>query len=302
MKMVTMNFRSTLLSMLTGILSLCSFSLSAQDIQWFNPQKTDQPCIQQRGWAKEMKNAYARVPERMEGVIRKEVYSLSRNSAGLSIHFFTNSPTIHIRYKVVGGISMPHMPATGVSGIDLYNIDKQGQWEYRYTSTYQFGKWVEGKVADGVKQPSGTQCEYVFRGLDQSNESEYRLYFPLYNVVSEMEIGVEQGSIFKVAPVRKEKPIVVYGTSVTQGACASRPGNAWTNMVSRRMDWPVINLGFSGFGRLDPEFIDLISEIDAAIFVLDCNGNLNLNSCEKNVELVKDASGNSVPPIQILQS
>ena len=263
-------------------------SLYAQNIKWFNPQHTDTLCIQQRAWAEEMQNSYDRVPSRMNGILRSSVYNLSHNSAGLAIHFYTNSPTIRVRYKVTWNLSMPHMPTTGVSGIDLYNISKMGQWTY-LSGKYSFGSWVDGEVTDGIKQASGVQCEYNFNELCTSSESEYRLYLPLYNVVSEMEIGVEEGSIFKIAPVRKEKPIVAYGSSVTQGACASRPGNAWTNMLSRQLDWPIVNLGFSGCGLLDPEFIDLINEIDAAVFILDCNGNLIRFPREKIIDLTLDA-------------
>ena len=263
-------------------------ALSAQKIKWFNPQKTDTLCIQQRAWTDEMKNSYDRVPSRMNGVLRSSVYNLSHNSAGLALHFYTNSPVVKVRYKVTWNLNMHHMPSTGVSGIDLYNISKMGEWTY-LSGKYSFGSWVNGEMIDGVQQPSGAQCEYNFKDLNTKQESEYRLYLPLYNVVSEIEIGVEEGSVFKISPVRREKPIVAYGSSVTQGACASRPGNAWTNMLSRKLDLPIVNLGFSGCGLLDPEFIDLINEIDAAVFILDCNGNLHRFPREKIIELTLDA-------------
>ena len=280
MKKSTPILKVLFMTLLLGL----SLHAGAQEIKWFNPQKSDIPCIQQRGWTEEMGNSYNRMPERMKGKVRDAVYSLSRNSAGLAIHFYSNAPEIYVRFKVVGGLSMMHMPATGVSGIDLYSIDQHGEWDYRIPR-YKFGKWVEGETHDGIKEPSGTQVEYSYHKLPTDTESEYRIYFPLYNVVSEMEIGVAEGSIFKVAEPAHEKPIIVFGTSVTQGGCASRPGNAWTNMVSRRLDLPVINLGFSGNGMLDPEVIDLMNEIDAAVFVLDCNGNLNLKTPEEIVSL-----------------
>ena len=83
---------------------------------------------------------------------------------------------------------------------------------------------------------------------------EYRLYLPLYNQVTWMEVGVAKDVYFEPLPVRKEKPIVVYGTSIAQGACASRPGMAWTSILGRKMDRPLINLGFSGFGTFDMPF------------------------------------------------
>src|SRR5690606_5312217 len=73
---------------------------------------------------------------------------------------------------------------------------------------------------------------------------------------------------------RKEKPVIVYGTSIAQGGCASRPGMAWTAILERKLGIPMINLGFSGNGQLEKELIDLIAEIDASVFVLDCLPNL----------------------------
>jgi hypothetical protein len=104
---------------------------------------------------------------------------------------------------------------------------------------------------------------------------EYELFLPLYNEVETLEIGVHEGSFIEALPVRKEKPIVAYGTSICQGACVSRPGMAWTNILARRLDRPVINLGFSGNGRLEPDLIDLMTEIDAKLYILDCLPNID---------------------------
>jgi lysophospholipase L1-like esterase len=103
---------------------------------------------------------------------------------------------------------------------------------------------------------------------------EYRLYLPLYNSVKWMEIGVADTSLFSPVPVRREKPIVTYGTSIMHGACASRPGMAWVNILGRKLDRPLINLGFSGNGRLEPELMSLITGVDAKLYILDCLPNL----------------------------
>ena len=99
----------------------------------------------------------------------------------------------------------------------------------------------------------------------------------MYNEVEWLEIGVKNNSNFNPLLPRKEKPIVVYGTSIAQGACASRPGMAWASILSRRMDRPLINLGLDGNGKMHPEVIDLISEIDSKIFIIDCIPNLTKN-------------------------
>ena len=101
------------------------------------------------------------------------------------------------------------------------------------------------------------------------------------------------GASFDPIPLKKEKPIVVYGTSIAQGACASRPGMAWTGILQRNMDRPLINLGFSGNGKLEDEVIDLISEIDAKIYVLDCLPNLTPTK-DRTVEEVEKLIKKSV--------
>ena len=97
---------------------------------------------------------------------------------------------------------------------------------------------------------------------------------PLYNGVKSLQIGVPEGSRFDFVRPSAEKPVVIYGTSIAQGACASRPGMAWSNILQRRLDMPVVNLGFSGNGQLDEGFFKLLSEVDAAIYVIDCMPNM----------------------------
>lgn len=269
-------------------LCLISMSMQAQAIKWFNPQQSEIPCIQQRGWADEMKNSYARLPDRARAEVREPVWKLSRNAAGLAIYFYTNAPEIRVRYTVSGGLNMPHMPSTGVSGVDLYSVDKQGHW-----------------MDNGVKYLFGDTIVYTYTDLSSKMEREYRLYLPLYNSVTWMEIGVPEGSIFKVEPVRREKPIVVYGTSIAQGACASRPGNAWTNILARKLDWPVVNFGFSGNGQLEPEVLKYINEVDGAAYLLDCYPNLGKFTVEektrRTIEAVRTIRAKHAALIVIVQ-
>ena len=100
------------------------------------------------------------------------------------------------------------------------------------------------------------------------------MYLPLYNGIKWMEVAVPAESEFIPLQVRNDKPVVVYGTSIAQGGCATRPGLAWTNILSRKLDRPVINLGFSGNGRLEKEVLDLVAATAAKIYVLDCLPNL----------------------------
>lgn len=236
--------------------------------KWYNPLDETDFVIQNQGWKEEIGKRYQRLPDRAEGNVRKSVWGLSNNAAGLAIHFYTNAEQITIRYGVTGSVAMHHMPATGKSGVDLYAIDSDGKW----------------RVASG-KYHFGDTITYTFDHLSQSEYHkhgfEYRLYLPLYNTIKWLEIGISDSGELTFIPQSLEKPIVVYGTSIAQGGCASRPGMGWTNILSRKLDLPVINLAFSGNGPLEKEMVDLIRELDAAMVIFDCLPNMgNLSSDE----------------------
>ncbi|MDD4778180.1 MAG: SGNH/GDSL hydrolase family protein [Fermentimonas sp.] len=233
--------------------------------KWYNPLEAEYPVIQNRGWSNEIGKSYQRLPYRAEKTVRKSVWNLSENSAGLAIHFNTNAEKIEVRYGVEGSFAMDHMPATGKSGVDLYAIDSEGNWQF-ITDRYNFSDTIIFSY-NGVLEDKGFNNGY-----------EYRLYLPLYNSVTWMEIGVPDTADFAFIPILNEKPIVVYGTSIAQGGCASRPAMGWTNILSRKLDYPVTNLAFSGNGPLEKEMVDLISELNASLIIYDCLPNmLNLS-------------------------
>jgi lysophospholipase L1-like esterase len=99
-------------------------------------------------------------------------------------------------------------------------------------------------------------------------------YLPLYNSTVKIEIGIPEGTAFEPIAPRTAKPVVFYGTSITHGASASRPGLCHPAILGRRLARPVINLGFSGNGKMEPEVVALLSEIDAAVYVIDCLPNM----------------------------
>lgn len=156
---------------------------------------------------------------------------------------------------------MPHMPATGVSGLDLYARNEEGQ-----------DRWL------AVARPSSQNVNVqLANGIDQRPNGEprlYTLYLPLYNGVETLEIGVPTGTGFAPVAPRTEKPILFYGTSIMHGACASRPGMSITGIVGRRLNRPVINLGFSGNGRLEAEVGEFLCELDPAVYAIDCLPNI----------------------------
>jgi hypothetical protein len=230
----------------------------ATGVHWYDVRPLG---IEGQGWA-DVKAPFDRLPAKAEKTARPPVWGLSRQSAGLCVRFVTDAPAIHARWTVTNkNLAMPHMPATGVSGLDLYVKTAAGKWQW---------------VANGRPTAETTTAQLV-AGLP-AGEKEFVLYLPLYNGVSSVEIGLPKGAALKKAdprPAGADRPLVFYGTSITQGGCASRPGMVHTAILGRKLDRPVVNLGFSGNGTLDPDIAELLGELDAAVFVLDCLPNLS---------------------------
>lgn len=228
---------------------------------WYNPFNSKENPLQGRYWNQELGMTFHRLPDRAAKTLRNSLWELSKQSAGVYLKFRTNASRIQVKYKVASSGFMPHMPLTGTSGVDLYAMDPDGN-----------NLWCAGKYV------FGDTIRYTYDNIIYSNPhdrgNEYCLYLPLYNEVSFLEIGVPADSRFDFLRPNPEKPIVIYGTSIVQGACASRPGMAWTNILQRKLDMPIINMGFSGNAQLDAAFFELLAEIDAALFVIDCMPNM----------------------------
>jgi hypothetical protein len=214
---------------------------------------------------------FDRFPAAAEKTVPPKVWTLSRDSAGMAVRFATDARTIRIRMKLLkDDLAMPHMPATGVSGLDLYAHDTTGRW-----------RWV------AATKPEKQEFEAdLIAGLAPGRR-EYMAYLPLYNGVENLAIGVPAGADFQgLAP--RGKPIVFYGTSITHGACASRPGMAHVAILGRRLDRPVANVGFSGNGKMDAAVGDLLARVDAACYVIDCLPNMDAKLVrERCIPLVK---------------
>lgn len=254
-------------------------------MQWENvPEEIVQGRLEPQGTA-----SFQRFPQELQKEVREPVWQLSRNSAGLYIDFESDASDIIVEYDVEDQFSFPHMPATGVSGLDLYAMEENSGWQ-----------WVRGiySFKDTIS--------YRYNGIKPAIKGSlrtFRLYLPLYNTVRSLRIGVAENSIFKPIKTKEQNPIVVYGTSIVQGACASRPGLAWTSILGRYIDKPVVNLGFSGNGKLEPEVIDFILRASPSIIVLDCMPNFRDSqkaeeSIIKSIERIR-AVNDTVPILLI---
>ncbi len=227
--------------------------------------------IEGKGWA-DTEKYFDRLPGRAKGVVRDAVWGLSRHSAGMLVRFKTNASAIWADHVVTSDrLAMPHMPATGVSGLDLYADTPDGDW-----------KWLS------VTRPATREMRLEIISGILPGERGYTLYLPLYNGTESLKVGIPEGASFTPIAPRPDRPLVFYGTSITHGACASRPGMPHPAILGRRLKRPVINLGFSGNGRMEAEVGQFLCELDAAVFVIDCLPNMQGQEVqERTVPLVK---------------
>lgn len=251
---------------LTLMLLLTVNQMVAQT-RWHDPMDEAAPVIQGRWWSAEIGKSYNRLPDRAKSLVRDKVWSLSTNTAGEFIEFYTDAPEITIELLTGGGKSLPNLLPIAKSGVDLYRMESDGRLHYcACPGNFGFGSAAADTTRfhyTGLSYPDGSD-----------NGLKYRLFLPLYNDVQWLSVGVPKGSSFTFVEAKEESPVVIYGTSITQGASASRPGMAWTNIIQRRTGLPIVNLGFSGNGLMEKELFELMAEIPARMFVIDCIANL----------------------------
>lgn len=202
---------------------------------------------------------YNRLPAKYEKTVRPAVWALSRNAAGIAIRFRTNATSIGARWKVLNNTSMNHMTATGIRGLDLYAL-VNNQWQF-----------VNSAIPE-----NGFNSERTILKKGDSTWREYVLFLPLYDGVDSLSIGVNAGALIEKPQqplLLNKKPIVYYGSSIAQGGCATRPGMAYTNILVRQLQRPIVNLGFSGNGMFETAVGEAICETEPSLIVIDCNPN-----------------------------
>lgn len=242
------------LGLVLCLVEVCTADEADPGVRWIDVATLS---IEGRGWT-DTETLYDRLPARAKGSVRPEVWGLSQNSAGLRVGFHTDATRISLRWKLRSQkLEMPHMAATGVSGIDLYILD-QARWRFLAVGRPAKFPTNQAVVADGL----------------MAGQKEFCLYLPLYNGVEKVEIGIPEDAHFQAAAMPSERPLLFYGTSITQGGCASRPGMAYPAILGRRLNRPTINLGFSGNGKCEIEIAELLAELQPAAFVLDPLPNL----------------------------
>ena len=203
---------------------------------------------------------YDRLPSNVTTSVNSGVRSLKHDTSGMLFRFSTDSTNLVFKWTPYdSGLSMDHMPATGVSGIDVYRFDAAtGRWRYV----------TVGRI---------TSASGATLSLDWTPGTPCLVNLPLYNGIKSFTLGIDPEASVSPLPPRAsgiDKPVVFYGTSITQGGCASRPGMSFVNIVGRDLDVPVVNLGFSGSGLMELEMSEHLAAIDASCYVLDCVWNM----------------------------
>jgi len=218
---------------------------------------------------------YSRLSASVEGNVRDIIWDLAQNSTGIAVRFRTNSRNIKVRWTLLSNFRMHHMTTVGICGMDMYAYDN-GRWRFAGVA-----------VPNGIKNNEAS----VLNGTD-GKMRDYLLFLPLYDGVIEMAVGIDENAVIEQPSQIGEnlfggtakKPILFYGTSGTQGGCASRPGMVYTNILSRMMKRECVNLGFSGNGRMDSAIAVEMAKVDAAAYVLDCMGNCTIDGVKDSTD------------------
>ena len=195
----------------------------------------------------------------------------------MSISFISNSKIISVKWTILNDLKMNHMAETGIKGVDLYFKNKDN-WQYLNTG-----------------RPDGIKNESTLINNMSEEMREFKIFLPLYDGVVNIEVGIDSNSVIKKPLKNRNKPIIFYGTSITQGGCASRPGMAHTNIISRKLDLDCINFGFSGNGRMEQPISKLMSESKPLFYVIECMPNMENqeNVTNKTIPLVNTIRENN---------
>jgi hypothetical protein len=228
----------------------------AAALTWITPQDARFD-IHGLPWLKENQGELIRLPNRLKDKLPPAVWNLGLSPSGGRIRFRTDSTRVAIRLAYPSAPNMRNMHAFGQTGVDLY-IDGV----YRSTA-----------IAPADATPDKPVEHVFFEDLPQQ-ERELTLYLPLYKPVKVLGIGLDaEAKVSKARRFATARPVVFYGTSITQGGCASRSGMSYQAILGRQLNLDFVNLGFSGNGKGEPVVAGMTAEIDAAAFVLDFSQN-----------------------------
>ncbi len=236
---------------------------SAPDVLWHSVLEA--PITLTGVYYEAAEKRFRRMPDAVAETISAGVRGLSVHTAGGMLRFATDSSYIALKVAAPGGYLMSHIPLFGQFGFGVY---EEGQYI--------------GTVSPSMDQVS-SHAPYAFEGKVQTarNRSdemrrmrEYTVFFPLYSGVDAVYVGVDGTAKIEASPMPYgDKYVMFYGSSITQGGCASHPGNDYVNMLANKLGIAVLNLGFSGNGKGEDAVIEYLAAQDPAVFVLDYDHN-----------------------------
>ncbi|WP_017259348.1 SGNH/GDSL hydrolase family protein [Pedobacter arcticus] len=215
---------------------------------------TDGHLLNLRGSSFASEDDYNRLDSVQRLPLPARVQELAQNSSGLTINFETNAKSIRVKWELEKLLTIWNMTPVAINGLDLYAFENN-KWQY---------------VASA--RPTGEKNRVLMVDQLDGRSRKYRLHLPLYSKLNKLEVGVPDSSTIKAwtQSFTDKRKVVIYGSSITQGASASRPGMAYPSIISRKMGLEVINLGFSGSGKMEFDMAKTLAKIPAAVYVLDC--------------------------------
>lgn len=235
---------------------------SREDVRFYDVRK---PPFRIYGlFQPETEPIFRRMPQKAADSVSPGVSALSTHTSGGRVRFKTNSPFIAIRAEMPQLSPMSHMPLTGQASFTMY-FNKNGRSTYYRTFKPSPEQLFRGEGITGFVE---------FVDIPEEDMRDVTLYFPLYAAVDSLYIGLcENAALLPGDTYTREKPVVFYGSSITQGGCASHSGNSYQGFLSRRFDTDYINLGFSGNAKAEEEMAEYVAGLDMSIFVYDYDHN-----------------------------
>lgn len=250
-----------------------AMTISAGELKGFRYEDASKFRIINKGW-ENTTESYTRLPQAFMDSCRKDQAWLYTHSSGIAVRFATNSKRIAAQYNLKYNFHMQHMAMTGIKGTDLYYLNEErGVWEHVNTARPQ----EKNYEADSI------QSKLYVENLD-GEMHEYMIYLPLYDGINWLQIGVDSTAQLiqpQVENPRKMGKIVIYGTSIQQGGCASRVGMVSSAMVQRDFNLECVNLATSGQARMDFYMAEAMATIEDAIcYVIDPIPNCTEDRCD----------------------
>ena len=222
-------------------------------------------------YSPETKGSFLRMPEEVPEKVNENLSLLNKSTAGGRVRFSTDSKYVAIKVTMPRPRVMNHMPVTGSVGFDVYCDTDAGSY---FCGILAPSFNIRGQSFEtSIDFENGGRFETILT-LHGEGVKNYTINFPTYSGFDELYIGLQESAyVGSGAKYGYDKPILYYGSSITQGGCSSRPGTCYEAIISRKLNVDHVNLGFSGNGKGEDPIIDHIASLDPLIFVCDYDYN-----------------------------